>query len=237
MKVKRIIIGVLIGVLLLSGGGYAGWCVDKDSEEIYKELTAKRYQNMSLQNYVWNLEDQLFERNKELATKERAYQRAAEKSKDFYMGRIEQLSDSVTALKKQVAGLQKQRVDEVKGKWGGLRDFHGFEEWQRFVMEDRTDKLQYAEEILDCEDYVAIFTRNAALEGFRVYPLRWVFIEGNRISPFVHRMCEVVVIETMPDGKVARWLVWYEPQSDEWLKIGLEDDPSSWRDKIIPFLP
>lgn len=242
-KVLRIFAMVIIGIIALSGAGYAGWWLDTDVgqqeklEQAYKELNAKRYQNISLQARCWNLEDAVFAKSKELAEKERIFERAVAKNKDYYEGRIEQLDTKVKALDEQVELLQKQMVGEVMGEWGGLRDFNSFEELMRFLIEDETDKLKYAEEAMDCDDYTALLIRNAQVKGFRLYPIRWAFIEGQHINPMVHRLCEAIVEETMPDGKTARWLVWIEPQSDEWLKIGLEDEPSSWREKIIPFLP
>lgn len=136
--------------------------------------------------------------------------------------------------------LQEELREQLEAVWGkeGLTDFANRDQLLKFLLEDDTDKLPYKLTEWVCSDYVFLLMRNAAQQGFRLYPVLVYNITGYGEITSAHLMC-LAVAPTYIDAEkgIQKALYLVEPQTDEIWGAGLLYDESSWVRKIYPFLP
>jgi hypothetical protein len=142
---------------------------------------------------------------------------------------IERLFNDIEELKKLNADI-----------WGkeGLKDFESMEDLYRFLADDNTDKLEWTESgKWVCTDFALQLSKNAAKQGYRLYPTLVIGHNGNQITS-LHVMNFAIVEKFMPSWGKDKFVIIVEPQTDEAYVFGrVLDDPSKWRTKWYKFLP
>lgn len=77
--------------------------------------------------------------------------------------------DNVT-LQNEIQQLKQELAVPPSSK---LRNFKSLEELQAFLVEDKTDELEYTRHQFDCEDFSVTLTKNAMDAGYWIYTTLW----------------------------------------------------------------
>jgi cell division protein FtsB len=174
---------------------------------------------------------------------ERDFKRKIIAIADNYADAFIEEQDKSEALSKQIDTLiaEKRKLNAQLSKeafdWMVGKPFKSQDELVRFLADDDTDKLTYDDEgSFVCVEYTTLLMRNAAVEGYRIYPTLVAFIDGKTITS-LHTMDFAVVEVRDDDGKVYEVVYLIEPQNDQWWQFGIWDEPDSWQMELYPWLP
>jgi len=164
----------------------------------------------------------------ELADYRETLQKANKEQQEDYDERVEYLEEQIEKLKEQNR--------EVWGK-EGLRDFESKEALLLFLASDNTDKLEWTDTSKwVCTDFALQLMKNAAKEGYRLFPcLMWAY-EGNTIVS-AHYANIAHVDMFLPGHGEDSFIIAVEPQTDEIFIVGRTLDPTSWRTYFYPMFP
>lgn len=220
------------------------------NERVFKLLDAKRVEVINLLNEKWQLQDKALDSAKryrqdiwdlkcQISKTEENAEFIEKYHKDQLKSRDEALDkskDKIKLLEGEIEELRRELSVSFK-QLGELRDFKSLAELQRFLLEDDTNELSYELHDWDCEDFAQLLIRNAAEKGLRIHDA-WVFHRsGNRIMEW-HYFCFAIVRGfTFQGGEKADLAVIVEPETDEFILLGLLDKPEQWRQKIVDILP
>jgi len=138
------------------------------------------------------------------------------------------------ALLRENRELKVQLKKELRGEWAGLRDFENRAEFFDFTT-SWNSAIIYKETDFDCTEYSYMLMRDAAEEGFRLYPMILFELEGNRVVSS-HLLCMAVVHETI-QGIEDDWIYALEPQHMIPNLVGRLGDRSSWITKWWKLFP